>query len=70
MRNFTILASLCICAGRFEHDIVANPEDRFSRNDALCKCMTKPTKLPVGPSIDSDQPVGKCPVLSESSLFA
>ena len=28
------LASFCGCAGRFESYLVANPEDRFSRDEA------------------------------------
>ena len=34
-RIFKILASLCSSAGRFESYLVANPEDRFSRDVAL-----------------------------------
>ena len=33
-RNFNPLASLCSWAGRFESYLVANPEDRFSRDEA------------------------------------
>ena len=31
IRNFKTLANFCGCAGRFESDLVTNPEDRFSR---------------------------------------
>ena len=34
IRNFKPLASFCGCAGRFESDLVENPEDRFSRDKA------------------------------------
>ena len=34
IQNFKTLASLCGCAGRFESYLVANPEDRFSRDEA------------------------------------
>ena len=34
IRNFKPLASLYSCAGRFESYLVANPEDRFSRDEA------------------------------------
>ena len=34
IRNFKTLASLCLWAGRFESYLVANPEDRFSRDVA------------------------------------
>ena len=43
MRNFTTLAGLCSCAGKFEHDLVANPKDRFSSYDAYSKtCVKRP----------------------------
>ena len=34
IRNFKPLPSFCDCAGRFESTLVANPEDRFSRDVA------------------------------------
>ena len=34
IRNFKPLPSVCGCAGRFETTLVANPEDRFSSDDA------------------------------------
>ena len=34
IRNFKTLASFCGCVGRFESNLVANPEDRFSRDEA------------------------------------
>ena len=34
IRNFKPLPSFCGCAGRFESTLVANPEDRFSRDGA------------------------------------
>ena len=33
-RNFKTLAILCGCACRFEFNLVANPEDRFSHDEA------------------------------------
>ena len=33
-RNFKTLASLCSQVGRLESDLVANPEDRFSLDEA------------------------------------
>ena len=33
-RNFKTLASLCSWAGRFESNLVANPKDRFCRDEA------------------------------------
>ena len=33
-QNFKTLASLCSWAGRFESYLVADPEDRFSRDEA------------------------------------
>ena len=33
IRNFKPLASFCGCADRFVPYLVANPEDRFSRDD-------------------------------------
>ena len=37
IRNFKAPASFCGCWGRFESYLVANPEDRFSRDEALIK---------------------------------
>ena len=34
IRNFKPLPSFCDCADRFESTLVANPEDRFSCNEA------------------------------------
>ena len=34
IRNFKPLLSFCGCAGRFESTLVANPDDRFSRDMA------------------------------------
>ena len=34
MQNLKTLASLCRWADRFESYLVANPEDRFSRDEA------------------------------------
>ena len=34
MQNFKTLASLCSWADQFESYLVANPEDRFSRDEA------------------------------------
>ena len=34
IQNFKCLPSVCGCAGRFESTLVANPEDRFSRDEA------------------------------------
>ena len=34
IRNFNPLASLCGCEGLFESYLVANPEDRFSGDEA------------------------------------
>ena len=34
IRNFKPLPTFCGCAGRFESTLVANPEDRFSRDEA------------------------------------
>ena len=34
IRNFKPLPSFCDCAGRFESTLVANPEDKFSRDEA------------------------------------
>ena len=34
IQNFKFLPSFCGCAGQFESTLVANPEDRFSRNEA------------------------------------
>ena len=34
IRNFKPLAILCGCAARFVSDLVGNPEDRFSHNEA------------------------------------
>ena len=34
IQNFKPLASFCGCAGRFESYLVANPENRFSRDKA------------------------------------
>ena len=42
IRNFKILASLCLWAGRVESYLVTNPEDRFSRDEAH---MGLPAKL-------------------------
>ena len=57
IRNFKPLSSFCGCAGRFMSYLVANPKDRFSRDEAhLRKCerephmsrsMTKPTNWDV-----------------------
>ena len=35
MQNFKPLAILCGCTDRFVLDLVGNPEDRFSHNEAL-----------------------------------
>ena len=41
-RNFKTLASLCSRAGRFESYLVANPEDKFSRDmDHGQNCASK-----------------------------
>ena len=40
MRNFNILANLCRLVGLFEHELVANPEDRFSHT--VDHCARKP----------------------------
>ena len=34
IQNFKTLASICGCADQFEPYLVANPEDRFSRDEA------------------------------------
>ena len=34
MRNFQSLAIFCGCTARFLSDLVGNPEDRFSHNEA------------------------------------
>ena len=34
IRNFKPIYSFCGCAGRFKSSLVANPEDRFSRDKA------------------------------------
>ena len=34
MQNHMSLASLCSWAGQFEYYLIANPEDRFSRDEA------------------------------------
>ena len=34
VQNFKTLSGLCGCADRFESYLVANPEDRFSRDEA------------------------------------
>ena len=34
IQNSKPLASFCGCAGRFESNMVANPKDRFSRDEA------------------------------------
>ena len=39
IRNFKPLASLSGCAGRFLSYLVANPEDRFSRDEAQIVVM-------------------------------
>ena len=33
IQNFKTLPSFCGCTGRFESTLVANPEDRFSRDE-------------------------------------
>ena len=40
IRNFKTLASFCHCAGQFESALVANAEDRFSRDEAHLFCWT------------------------------
>ena len=42
IQNFKPLASLCSWAGRFESTVVANPEDRFSRDEAHIKHHNDP----------------------------
>ena len=37
MHNFKTLASLCSCAGWYVHDLVRNPKDRFSGDEAHFK---------------------------------
>ena len=34
IRNFKPLAIFCCCTARFVSDLVGNPEDRFSQNEA------------------------------------
>ena len=40
IQNCKPLASFCGCAGRFESYLVANPEDRFSRDDAHVRLIS------------------------------
>ena len=43
IQNFKTLDCLCSWAGRFESYLVANPEDRFSRDEAQLKTAQKST---------------------------
>ena len=36
VRNVKLPPSFCGCADQFEYDLIANPEDRFSREEVKC----------------------------------
>ena len=39
LRNFKPLAIFCGCTARFVSDLVGNPEDQFSHNEALMEMV-------------------------------
>ena len=50
MRNFKPLAIFCDCTVRLVWDLVENPEDRFSHNEAQVKTMSRLKQLVATPS--------------------
>ena len=45
-KNFKSLAILYGCTARFVWDLVGNPEDPFSHNEAHIACLTLPCQKP------------------------
>ena len=52
IRNFKLLAIFCGCTAWFVSDLVENPEDRFSQNEAHSGCSLEPQRCTHDPCFE------------------